>query len=377
LVISNVMANGSGEFFVIASNCLTAATSSIATLAVSTNLSPPRIVTPPQDSTIFPGQSALFSVAARGYPCLSFQWQLNGEVLPDATNATVTIAVPLTALPGSNECRVLLWNETGATNAVAALFVVHRPRLEITEVMSQPLNADFSPHKDWFELTNMGTNAVDLKGYRLNDSPSFYSATVITQSVVVQPRESVIFVEFMSRADFIAWWGVAHLPANLQVIAWGRFALDRENDEIYLWNPGASDVYDAIATANFPGASEGVSMEMWTYCDASGCLAQFLEDSVPGINGAFRAVELGDIGSPGYLANPPPRILEIRQSDTVVNLKCRVNENKAYRLAHKSELTGEGWAQRPAFTATNSIIELKDIPGAGAATGFYRLEEWP
>jgi hypothetical protein len=54
---------------------------------------------------------------------------------------------------------------------------------------------------------------------------------------------------------------------------------------------------------------------MSTYCDNSGCNAQPVwdrGDSVPGVNGAFRAIELGDIGSPGYLANPPPRILEIR-----------------------------------------------------------------
>ena len=377
LVISNVVANGSGEFFVIVSNCLTAVTSSVATLTVSTNPLPPRIVMPPQASTVFPGQTAFFSVAARGFPCLNFQWQLNGQDLPGATNPAVEIKIAFAAFPGSNQCRVLVWNETGATNAGAALFIVPRPRLEITEVMSEPLNAAFSPHKDWFELTNMGTNAVDLKGYRVNDSPSFYSATVITQSVVIQPGESIIFVEFMSQTAFTAWWGAPNLPANLQVIAWGRFALDREGDEIYVWNPGATDVYDAITSVNFPSTIDGVSFEMNNYCDSFGCYARYLQDSAPGINGAFHAVESGDIGSPGYLANPPPRILEIRRGNPILNLKCRVNEGKAYRLEYKSELTAGGWAQRPPFTATNSVIELEDIPSSAAATGFYRLEELP
>jgi hypothetical protein len=181
----------------------------------------------------------------------------------------------------------------------------------------------------------------------------------------------------MSPAAFVAWWGAPNLPANLQVIAWGRFALDKEGDEIYLWNPGATDVYDTISSANFAGTIDGTSFEMTNYCDDSGCYALYLQDSIVGINGAFRAAESGDIGSPGYLANPPPRILQIRHDNPVVNLKCRVNENRTYRLAHKTELTSIDWAQGPAFTATNSIIELQDIPSAEAATGFYLLEELP
>jgi hypothetical protein len=92
----------------------------------------------------------------------------------------------------------------------------------------------------------------------VNDWQSLYSASVVTQSVVVQRVNPSFFVEFMSRDAFVAWWAAENLSSNLQVIAWGGFALDKDGDEIYLWNPGASDVKDAISSANFYGAITGV-----------------------------------------------------------------------------------------------------------------------
>jgi hypothetical protein len=48
---------------------------------------------------------------------------------------------------------------------------------------------------DWWELTSFDTYAVNLRGYRFNDSPArLKSAVVITNDVIIQPGESVLFI---------------------------------------------------------------------------------------------------------------------------------------------------------------------------------------
>jgi hypothetical protein len=59
LVFPEVATIEGGEFFVIVSNGLSAETSSVARLTINTNPLPPRILTPPQDSTVFPGQNCV------------------------------------------------------------------------------------------------------------------------------------------------------------------------------------------------------------------------------------------------------------------------------------------------------------------------------
>ncbi len=53
---------------------------------------PPRIVSSPQGQSVVAGSSAYLSVAADGSGPLSYQWVLNGSAIPDATNASLTLA---------------------------------------------------------------------------------------------------------------------------------------------------------------------------------------------------------------------------------------------------------------------------------------------
>jgi hypothetical protein len=377
LLIPSVLSNGESEYFVVLSNSLSVVTSAVAVLFVNANLLPPRIIRRPVDSTVFPGQTAIFSVEVRGYPCLNYQWKLNNVEISGGAASRIEIPIPADASPGSNECKVLMWNESGMTNSQAILWISPRPRLQISEIMSWPSDDLFSSHKDWFELTNIGTNEVNLKGYRVNDVPSFYAASIVRDPIIVRPGESVIFVEVISRADFVKWWGKDNVPTALQVIPWGGFALDNDGDEIYLWNPAATEVYDAVAAAAFPASLPGLSMEMTNFCDDYGCTSLYLQDSGVGTNGAFRAVEMDEIGSPGWIANPPPRLLSINRSGSEATLRCRVAENKLYRLDWKEYVMDASWRSHAPIIATNSVIVLKDQDLGQAATRFYRLEELP
>ena len=285
------------------------------------------------------------SVEVRGFPCLQFQWQSNGVPIPGATSRTLAVAVAVGTPPSTNIYTVTASNALGSTNASARLAVVRRPCLQITELMSTPTNSALLGHFNWFELTNCDTNDVNLQGYRFRDAASLAVASTIANAVILKPGESAVFVEFMSADAFKRWWGAGNLPPGLQIVTWGGWGLSGQgNDVIHFWNPGATDSLDTVATASHLAAIPGWSEELESFCEESfGCAALYLRDSVAAENGAFRAVEGGDIGSPGYTANPPPRLLGLSRNGARVMLSCRVVEGRTIRLTGKSNLADCGF----------------------------------
>src|SRR5436190_24027557 len=78
---------------------------------------------------------------------------------------------------------------------------------------------------DFWELSNFGTNAIDLTGYIFNDADATRSgdADAITLSgVTIAAGESIILVQsgttvVTDRNQFTNWWG-APIPTNVQVL---------------------------------------------------------------------------------------------------------------------------------------------------------------
>ena len=60
-------------------------------LAIMGTNAPPVITAPPQSRTNFAGTEAVFSVNAWGLSALSYQWSFGPALIPDATNAVLTI----------------------------------------------------------------------------------------------------------------------------------------------------------------------------------------------------------------------------------------------------------------------------------------------
>jgi hypothetical protein len=276
--------------------------------------------------------------------------------------------------------KVRVSNELGEVEAAATLKVIHRPCLRFTEVMAEPEYEDSSGHYDWFEVTNCSTNAVNLQGYRVFDTPTFVGAYTIPDPVLLQPGESAVFVEMMTREKFLQWWGEDRLPPEAKIYAYRRFSLASTGEALFLWNPAATDPYDYIATASWAGVTKGVSLECANYCDeyeVYGCIGDCLIDSVAGQGGAVRAEICDDLGSPGYTSNPLPRILSIQYDQAAVHLKCRVTPGRNYRLYGATRM-GEGtWLNMGDYAAANCILEISDEALNGESVRFYRLEELP
>jgi hypothetical protein len=74
-------------------------------------------------------------------------------------------------------------------------------QLVITEVMSQASTnlgtALVAQNSDYWELSNFGTNALDLTGYKWNDDAGGLAGADSTpfQGLIVAPGQSVVFVE--------------------------------------------------------------------------------------------------------------------------------------------------------------------------------------
>ena len=187
---------------------------------------------------------------------------------------------------------------------------------------------------DFWELSNFGTNAIDLSGYIFNDSDATRGGDANSSAlsgVTIAPGESIILVQsgtpVVTRDDFINWWGAANLPANLQVLFYSGNGLSSSGDSIVLWSPTATSDADFVDRADFGEALRGHS---FTYNPTNGL---FGDISSNGVSGAFKAVTSDDEGSPGK--NSGPVALGFIQQPTPTNLTLPAGSDATFTVIAK------------------------------------------
>ncbi|HEX9046120.1 MAG TPA: immunoglobulin domain-containing protein, partial [Verrucomicrobiae bacterium] len=142
LALNGAQTNQSGTYFVVASNNISTATSSIATLFVGV---PPVITQQPASATNFAGTLASLSVLADGTAPLAYQWLLNNTPLVDDTNRsgsqTATLIISNAQSADAGNYTVTITNGAGAvTSAVATLTVWLPPAITV-----QPIGRSVPP----------------------------------------------------------------------------------------------------------------------------------------------------------------------------------------------------------------------------------------
>jgi predicted extracellular nuclease/uncharacterized protein YjiK len=157
---------------------------------------------------------------------------------------------------------------------------------------------------DWFEVTNVSASAVDITGWKMDDSSaSFASAVALNDVSTLAPGQSAIFVEgdATTVAAFVNTWFGGTLPAGVLMGAYSGsgVGLSGNSDAVNLYNAGG-----ALVTGVTFGASP-VASPFATFDNAAGDPAVSTL-SVVGVNGAFSVVDGGVtlIGSPGTIVNP-------------------------------------------------------------------------
>ena len=216
---------------------------------------------------------------------------------PDATSSTytLTISAPTGGTPSIIISEVSPWSSGGGNS---------------------PLGAD------WFEVTNIGTAAANISGWKFDDnSNSFGSSVALNGITSIAPGESVIFIESSAPATVVPafktlWFG-ANPPANLQVGTYtgsGVGLSTSPGDAVNLYN-GAG-----VLQANVVFGVATSAPTFKTFDNAAGLNNATISTlSAVGVNGAFAALNPlpgnTETGSPGTIGAPPTPVVTITATD--------------------------------------------------------------
>lgn len=175
--------------------------------------------------------------------------------------------------------------------------------VKITEVMS---NSGTGGTSDWFELTNLGTTAVDITGWKVDDNSFAFATALALNGVTSIPAgKSVIFIESAAPVTdipaFKAFWG-----ASVDNVAVGSYTgsgigFGSTGDGTIVFKGDATEV-DRVS---FGAAGAGISF-YWSYNqDGTVVNTTPLASEVGTVSGqvSIKSVNaLANIASPGNAA---------------------------------------------------------------------------
>ena len=293
-------------------------------------------------------------------------------------NYNVTVNVDDPAVGNTPDVSVnYALNVTASTGRTASLI--------ISEVA--PWSSGNSPlAADWLEVTNIGTAAQNITGWKMDDnSNSFGSAVALNGITSIAPGESVIFIESASPSTILPtfktlWFG-ANSPANLQVGTYtgSGVGLSTGGDAVNLFN-AAGVVQTRVDFGVSPAGSS-----FPTFDNAAGLNNTTISTlSAVGINGAFTASgDANEKGSPGTIGASATPIITIAATDA--NASETGSDPGTFRITRTGSTvgsltvnyiiaTGSGQATStdyaPTLTGVATIASAVDF-----STGSYRVTE--
>ncbi len=204
-------------------------------------------------------------------------------------------------------------NTPGATNnyTLTVTDVVNEfpTNANITLIISEvsPWSSGSSPvAADWFEVSNTGTNIVNITGWKVDDSSAALATAAALNGVTnIAPGESVIFIETANpasaKAAFVNTWFGVNAPTNLQIGSYtgSGLGLSTGGDGVCLF-----DTNGVIAARVVFGTSPA-GPRFGTFDNAAGINGtnvNLTRLSAPRVYGAFIAAnDYNEIGSPGSI----------------------------------------------------------------------------
>jgi Lamin Tail Domain len=152
---------------------------------------------------------------------------------------------------------------------------------------------------DWFELTNTGASAVNISGWKMDDSSaSAGSAAVLNGVTSIAAGQAVIFSEGGSMSAFVNNWFGGTAPAGFQfgTYSGSGLGLSTGGDAVYIFNA----TNGVVANVSFGTANENAS-----FANPAGANNVTLTSySLTGVNGAYAGLD-GRVGSPGSVSAVP------------------------------------------------------------------------
>jgi uncharacterized protein YjiK len=194
-------------------------------------------------------------------------------------------------------------DQIGSPGATANVVVPPAPEVKVTEV--DPTGNESAVGGDWFELTNEGSTAVDLTGWKADDdSDSFAEGGALSGVTSLPAGGSAVFVEKPSQeAAFISTWFPGGLPNGFLLGNYGSGpGLGKGGDQVNLFDAAG----DKVTGVAFGAATPKVSFDNAAGLgDATSTPPPTISTpSVVGTHGAFKNAA-GEIGSPGTVTTLP------------------------------------------------------------------------
>jgi uncharacterized protein YjiK len=191
------------------------------------------------------------------------------------------------------------------------------PHLVISEVHSAG-NNNGTYAADWFEVTNTGTTAVDITGWRVDDNSSAFATGLALRGVTsIPPGKSAVFFEGVTdgstdaaigAAFLTAWFGAAPPPAGFLLGSYGGSAIGfgGSGDSVNLFDANEN----RVTGVSFGAASAAVPVATFDNTAGVGSTTLPLPNvgtfSAAGINGAFVSANGAEVGSPGVRITASP-----------------------------------------------------------------------
>jgi hypothetical protein len=180
---------------------------------------------------------------------------------------------------------------------VAFLAVAANADVVITEVMPGSVHTSTAANGDWFELTNMGSAAVNVAGWSWVDNDSVH-ARLVFPSLVIQPAQSIICLDekLSNVSGFKTIWGLdaSDVVMDNETLA-GFWGLGKNGDGVFIYD-ASNSLVDSFAWTT---STNGFSMDVY----GGGV------NSVAGVNGAYASSDVTpDVASP-FVVVPEPTSL--------------------------------------------------------------------
>ena len=191
--------------------------------------------------------------------------------------------------------------------------------VRITEAMS---SSGTGGTNDWFEITNYGSTAVDITGWRMDDSPFVFASSVPLTPyttgldpawTVLEPGESAVMLESATAATavpaFQLFWNLGPASGNVRN---PKFATYTGSGVSFSSGGDGAVVFDASGGIGAPavtfGAATTGSSFYWSY-DSAGRVSANGAISVVGVADSYQTSGTAtNIGSPGIAVLATPTV---------------------------------------------------------------------
>ncbi|MDB6110747.1 MAG: hypothetical protein JWR69_2497, partial [Pedosphaera sp.] len=165
-------------------------------------------------------------------------------------------------------------------------------------------------NSDYWELSNFGTNAIDLSGYKMADEGAGFGGAYSApfDGLTIGAGETILFVQDSVNTTDQAvrdWWGPG-LGSGVRIVFYHNYGLSANGDGMSLWD--AAD--NLVDHAHIDAATPGIS---FTYNPTTGAFGVL---STNGIGGVFQAATTDDVGSPGITTGPVPLTITVQPTNT-------------------------------------------------------------